>query len=234
MKKIIPLITVLFCLLHSIKAQSVIDACFTSVPYGTSFNGSATLANTTDADMLQWNGSQWLGQWGAANVNAPPPCSGSNQKAVWMGDESSWTTGGEGFAMLLDAPLIAGQTYSFTFTYVSNGLYSNGAFAPYIRTNSIADFASAYQMGQLPAVGYSWTSNTYTFTATAAQNNHTWLIIHSNTGSGMMISFCDAQTYVNAGSDTTICIGDSLLLDGGNGYNTYSWSNGATTQTTWV
>lgn len=36
---------------------------------------------------------------------------------------------------------------------------------------------------------------------------------------------------VKLGDDTSICKGDSILLDAGAGFNNYEWSNGATTQT---
>lgn len=37
--------------------------------------------------------------------------------------------------------------------------------------------------------------------------------------------------FLSLGSDTTICSGDSILLNAGNAFNTFQWSNGSTTQT---
>ena len=36
---------------------------------------------------------------------------------------------------------------------------------------------------------------------------------------------------IDLGNDTTICYGDSILLDAGAGYSAYSWNNGKTTRT---
>ena len=41
----------------------------------------------------------------------------------------------------------------------------------------------------------------------------------------------DAIPTINLGIDTTICIGDSMLLDAGAGFASYLWSNNSTTQT---
>ena len=37
--------------------------------------------------------------------------------------------------------------------------------------------------------------------------------------------------YYNIGADTTVCVNQTVTLDAGNGFNSYLWSNGFTTQT---
>src|SRR6185295_17962691 len=100
MKKII--LSVLTILSLRAYSQVILDSCFQSTPYGTSFLSSSTLGNSPDADLLNWNGSSWLGQWPNANVNLAPPCDEVNARAIWMGDQTYWTTNGEGFAANLD------------------------------------------------------------------------------------------------------------------------------------
>ncbi len=170
-----------------------VDSCFTSASVGTSFNGSNDLGNANgDADLLQWTGSSWTGAWPGANLTIAPPVNAGGCRAIFMGNSVSWTTGGESFGVRLNQPLVTGQTYSFTFTYVSHGLGSDGAFAPYIYTNNGSSMAGVYSMGQLPAVGYTWTTNTFTFIASASQAGHNWIIIGTvpDGSSGIMMGFC--------------------------------------------
>jgi PKD repeat protein len=212
-------------------AQVIIDSCFSSPVIGTSFTSTVDLANAYDADLINWDGSVWQGGFSFANLTVPPPCTGPDQRAVFMGDSIQWTSGGEGIGLRLDVPLVAGQTYSFTFTYVSDGLYSNGSFSPTFLTNNVPLYNGAYLNGYLAPAGTSWTTSTFTFTATAAQNNHNWLLLFSNLGSGLLLNRCSSNLLnVSLGSDTTICTGDSVLIDAGNGFNGYLWSNGDTTR----
>lgn len=169
------------------------DSCFTSANVGTSFSSSGNLGNANgDADLLQWTGSSWNGAWPGANLTIPPPVNAGGCRAIFMGNSVSWTTGGESFGVRLNQALVTGQSYSFNFTYVSHGLGSDGAFAPYIYTNNSSSMAGAYSMSQLNAVGYAWTTNTFTFTASASQAGHNWIIIGTvpDGSSGMLMSFC--------------------------------------------
>jgi PKD repeat protein len=210
-------------------SQAILDSCFQSTNSGVSFSSSSTLANSSDADLVEWNGAAWTGSWPNANVDLPPPCNGINSRAIWMGDQTFWTTGGEGFSAKLSQSLVAGTTYSFTFTYASNGLYSNGNFSPYFKTNSSANYSTANLVGQLPAVGYDWETNTFSFTASSGQNGDDWILVHSNNGSGMVLSWCEQQ--INLGADTVLCLGDTITLSANAGFSSYTWNTGDTTST---
>ncbi len=211
-------------------AQEINDSCFTSVNVGVTFASSPNLANAVDADCLHWDGNVWTGQWPNADVDLAPPCNGVD-RAIWMGDETLWTTGGEGFAAKLSQPLVTGITYSFTFTYVSDGIFSYGNFAPYFKTGNNNNYNAAYSVGSLSAAGFNWETNTFTFTAAAAQNGHKWIFIHSNTGSGMVLNQCDRFSELDLGNDTSICFGASIFLTADSGFSSYSWSSGDTTAT---
>ncbi len=49
--------------------------------------------------------------------------------------------------------------------------------------------------------------------------------------STLLVSPCNLSTTINANGPTVFCPGGSVALDAGSGFNSYLWSNGATTQT---
>ena len=235
MRKIYIIVFFLLVLSRISSAQTLVDSCFMSGTPGTSFASTASLANanSNEADLLQWTGSAWTGGWPGANLTIPPPINTAGCRAIFMGSGSSWTTGGEGFALRFTPALVAGQTYSFRFTYVSHGTGSTGAFAPFIYTNTSGSTTGGFSLGNLPAVGYTWTSNTVTFTATAAQAGHNWFVLFTgSTGSsGMVNSFCCSSAppcSVNLGPDLTLCPGQTAVLNATTTNASYLWQNSST------
>jgi len=180
------------CIYTHLSAQFV-DPCFTSATVGTSFASTTSLGNTTDADLCRWTGSGWTGGFGGANLTIAPRVNLNTCRAIWIGSPTVWTTGGEGFAIRLTTPLVTGVTYTFPVTYVSHGTGSTGSFSPNVRTNSTAAIGGSFILPNMPAVGNTWTTNNLTFTATAAQNGHQWILFGSWTNSsGFINSFCPA------------------------------------------
>ncbi len=231
MRKIYVLLYCVIVLTKLSSALSLVDSCFMSATPGTSFTSSANLSGQ-DSDLLQWTGSAWTGGWPGASLTIPPPINTAGCRAIFIGSGSSWTTGGEGFGLRFTPTLVAGQTYTFRFTYVSHGTGSTGSFAPFIYTNTSGSTAGAFALGSLPAVGYTWTSNTITFTATAAQAGHNWIILHSGSSgsSGMIASFCCTNNpcSVNLGPDLTLCPGQTVVLNATTTNATYLWQNNST------
>jgi Secretion system C-terminal sorting domain len=168
----------------SAMAQPFVDACFTTGTVGPSFASNANIRNA-DADLLNWTGSNWVGGWGGANLTLAPPGSVAGTRAIWSGDGTVWTTGGEGFGLRLVTPIITGTTYTFAFRRVSHGTGQNGNFQPAIYTNTGGTFGTSY--GTIPGVGTAWVNGNISFTATGASSGHTWIYFHNNVGSGMFM-----------------------------------------------
>lgn len=227
-KELFLLIIISFITWNRCAAQGLLDSCFASATPSPTFSGSTLLTDASDADLLEWTGTFWNGAWSNANVTLPPPCSNPPVRAVWIGDQTVWTTGGEAFGLKFSPPLIAGNTYVFYFTYVSIGFGSNGAFSPDISTNNTGGLGGTL-VGNLTPAGYAWETHPFVFTADPAQAGDDYIIIHSNDGSGMVLSLC-AETFTDLGADSlTICYGDSAVLYSGNGFQSYSWNTGDTT-----
>lgn len=230
-------ITLTFCTLPT-RGQQIIDPCFKSVKEIGFFFGSEDIKNTCNcdndylaSDMMIWNGTAWDGVVKYNTIDTPPP-PGCNQRAMWLG-YSGWTRNGEGIALRLDKAIESGKTYTYTFTYVSDGNGRNGNFAPRVYTHSQFDIVGAFRTGNLPGVGYEWGTNSYSFTAQPAQNGHTWLILFAVESSGMILGQCDVQKLFPEenllGDDRLLCMGDSTLLTPPiNSNYTYVWNTGST------
>lgn len=203
------------------KAQRIVDPCFLSIEPPGKFSGSEDVTNACmscsnpyeGADMVEWNGSEWIGALPQADIKISPP-PGCNIRAMWIGYQY-WTSGGEGIGLRLDKPLVAGVEYQFTFTYASAGGTGNGNFSPKIYTNSTTQLRTAFYTGRLPGVNY-WRTNTLVFTAQSEQAGHTWLFLHAYESSGMVLGQCDVNKLeVGApilGEDILTCEDDKINL----------------------
>jgi hypothetical protein len=175
----------LLCMLFPYRthAQPFVDGCFSTPSVGTSFASNANVY-CNNADLLSWNGSAWTGGWGGANINLNPSAA-AGTRAIWAGDGTVWTTGGEGFGLRLSSALVSGTTYTFAFRRASHGTGQNGNFQPAMYSNTSGGFGTL--IGNIPGVGTSWTTTNISFTATGANNGHTWLYFHNSVGSGMFL-----------------------------------------------
>ncbi len=221
---------VLFLSLVSIysglKAQQIVDSCFISVETVGKYTGSDDLQNLcmcsnryASSDLLEWNPDEM--KWDGALVNnptldLPPPTSDACQvRGIWMGSKQ-WTENGEAFGLRLSGPLESGKTYSYNFTYIAEGANDWWGFEPMIYTCKEANLSIATPVARLPySSGYQWLKKKFTFTASAEQNGHTWLIIHSIEGSGIILSNCkNKNPFINPflPVDTVLCSGDRFTL----------------------
>src|SRR5690349_22822357 len=143
-----------------------------------------------------------------------------------------WTENGEAFGLRLDKPLEAGKTHSFDFTYAADGYNSEGPFKPILKTCNIANLFFATPVDTLPPTSSQWTTSISTFTATAQQSGHTWLIIHNTGYSGTILSNCKSKSPIKKlllPKDTVLCSDDKFELHAQTGKNfEYLWSTGST------
>ena len=249
LKTLFLVISFLFCFTH-VNAENktnsfftnplyIVDTCFVGGDLETSFGTYPDIAGL-DADLMEWNGGGWTGSWPNANLSIPP-LNSSTCRAIFLGASSGWTSGGEGFGLRLNVPLVAGQEYQFYFTYVSHGTASTGSFSPTLFTNTVGDnLGFSFEVGQIPAAGTDWETNTITFTASSEQAGHDWVILHSQTttGSGIVAAYCcgeiDSDCAVfstNVNTDDADCLqgGSATASVSGNcSVPTYSWSTGET------
>ncbi|SHG77943.1 gliding motility-associated C-terminal domain-containing protein [Chryseolinea serpens] len=227
---------------QALSAQDIVDPCFSSIEKPGKYETTADIHNICGcptvyiaSDLLEWNGTEWLGALDArVNSNIPPP--GCNVRAFWMGFQY-WTTGGEGVALRLDKPLQNGQTYSYTFTYAKGeSAFSEPGydFGPSIYTDTNEPILQkAFYVGALPPT-VDWTTQTFSFTASPVQAGHTWIILYTLHSSGMVLSNCSSRKdlidkTLLTKRDSTLCQGDSLILSAPNRQlYSYQWSTGET------
>lgn len=234
------LLSLLFTLIiYSSWSQQIIDPCFSSVNELGFFYGSEDVLNICGcndyylaANMMEWNGTEWLGRHENSEVSLPPP-NGCSNRAVWCG-YSSWTPGGEGIALLLDRGLEPGKTYSYRFTYASDGAGKDSNFSPMVYTHNagIPYFSTAFYTGRLPGTD-NWKTDSITFTAQPQQDGHRWIILRAFESSGIILSDCESRSIMTSeslGDDRVICENSEIKLEVTfQKYFQYSWNTGETT-----
>ena len=220
-------------------SQQIVDPCFASIGPLSKFDDSEDIVNLCKcnnrrdaANLIEWDGTQWLGTLESSNISRPPP-EGCNVRALWIGYEG-WTGGGEAFGLRLDHPLEPGKSYTFSFTYAKDGRASSSVwgFSPIVYTDHAnPSLYTAYKVGSLPAT-VDWSTQSITFTASSAQREHIWLILHAVESSGTILSNCLINNPIQNKSltqDTTLCFGISFELKAiENRRYSYLWSTGET------
>ncbi|WP_055444144.1 gliding motility-associated C-terminal domain-containing protein [Lacinutrix himadriensis] len=216
------IIVLLFLIFNNtLYSQNIVDDCFntvTSVASG-DFNSSSDLANIFSSDVIEWDGNNWIGGYPATNITIPPPSNQISCRAIFLGNGTTWTAGGESVGLRLDGPLVEGTTYTFDITYISHGFGSNGVFEPSFYTNSSATLSSATLVGTLMPVGFVWETNSFSFVASSSQDGDTWVILKTESSgtSGLINSFCQncninvPNCNVSVNSET-ICEGSSATI----------------------
>lgn len=231
----------LFLVSSSIKAQKILDPCFLSIKKPGYFYGTDSVFNLCQcgnyykaSNMLEWDGDEWLGRLELAEVDLPPPGDGCNIRAMWMG-YPEWTMSGEAFGLKLDKGMETGKSYTYTFTYASDGKGGNGHFAPkvYVYHGSYPNLSDSYSIWRLPEAGYSWTTNSITIVGGVGIFDANWIILRADVSSGLVLSGCSVENAIAKidAPEGTLCKGDAVTLHAvaGTKYQ-YLWSTGETSQ----
>lgn len=240
---------ILCLVITALSAQKIADPCFQSIPENGWFYGSDdiknfcchnSLGNGFGSDLIEWNGTEWLGSKPYSDITITPPPGSCSNRAIWSGSPG-WTYGGEGVALRLDQPLKAGQVYSFTFTYASDGKDSDGNYSPKLYTIVEASGNKSWQqvsslIGQLPSTkGRGWVTNTMSFTAKPEQQDHSWIVLHAFESSGLLLADCFSsikEVDFMLGDDQVVCENTEVQLSlSGNDYTSFLWSTGSTEPT---
>lgn len=236
---------ILCLVVTALSAQKLADPCFESIPENGWFYGSDDIKNFCchneigngfGSDLIEWNGTEWLGSKPYSDITLPPPSGSCTNRAIWSG-APGWTYGGEGVALRLDRPLKAGLVYSFTFTYASGGKDSNGNYSPKMYTilntsNDKGWLNISFLVGQLPSTnGRNWVTNTISFTAKPEQQDHTWIVLHAFESAGLLLADClSSIEEIDSilGDDQVVCENTEVQLNlPTNKHMSFVWNTGS-------
>lgn len=182
------------------------------------FQSSESVVNVKSADILEWDGQEWIGGFDSNEVTIEPQENVIGCRVVFLGDAQLWTWEGEAFALKLTSILEQGVKYSFDFAYVSHGKLSNGDFVPIVYGNSIPSLEDAIYIDSLPSAGYDWVQNRLSFVCTSELAGAEWMIIYNgiNGTTGLISAFCpECQTCdepLDLGEDLELCLGSDTIL----------------------
>ncbi len=219
------------------KAQLFSDGCLNTVAIAENegFLSTEFVYNVHSSDVLEWNGTEWVGGFDSKQVSILPAEDIPGCRAVFLGSGILWTTYGESIGIKLTEPMIQGQTYTFLLNYVSHGKYSNGDFVPKVYSNSVPELEDALLIDSLPSAGFEWVQNSVSFVCDANHAGNEWIVLHNGlTGStGLISSFCPScltcSTPLDLGENFDLCIqGDSILEVPYNDAVSYEWQDGST------
>ncbi|WNJ18161.1 M43 family zinc metalloprotease [Pontibacter sp. G13] len=85
--------------------------------------------------------------------------------------------------------------------------------------------------------GYDWSTSANDSSITIWQPGTYWVTVKdacNQTATDTIVVDLDNSLMVSLGSDTTICTGDSILLEAGTGFSSYYWQNGSSAPQQWI
>ena len=157
---------------------------------------------------------------------------GSAQNGNWYVALTGFGT--DMFAMELSTPLVIGASYTISFWDRSDVGFTPTAILVGVSNSSTAFGTTVYTAPVAPTVNV-WTQRTFTFVATTASQ---YITVQQSAGSTGNWAHVDNFVFENCiltpdlGPDTTLCNGQSFLLDATHGAGaTYLWHDNSTNPT---
>ena len=130
----------------------------------------------------------------------------------------------------LSAPLVSGSSYSITFWDKKFAGHPTIPFDIGLSTSATSLGTTIYTTPS-PAINGTWTQRTFAF---VAPNNGQYISVNIPSLANNYVqvdNFSIIPLGVSLGNDTTICLGDSLVLGPPASNATYLWQNGSTDST---
>jgi large repetitive protein len=169
-------------------------------------------------------------------------------------DSYNWSTG----ATTQSITVYASGTFTVTATYANGCSSTSSSTTVIVNNNPVPDMSgpnsvcsgttgSTYTVNFNPSNTYNWTvtgngvltsgQGTGTITVDFDSSGSATVIVSENSAAGC-VGIDSINVTISSGlnpvisvtGDTVFCQGDSVLLDAGSGYTTYTWSNGNTSQ----
>ncbi len=199
----------------TVNANPVVDAgANQSICFGATTTITATQTTSNPGPVYTWNNGLGIG----ASQSVSP--AGSTTYEVTLTDTNG-CTGTDSVAVNVSNPIALNITGNAS-----------------ICINSSATL-NAIAAGGTGALSYSWTGgfNTPSITVTPLVTTTYTVTVTDQFGCTAQDTFqviVSTQLFPQITSNTgqfAYCVGDSIILDAGIGFNTYTWSNGPTTQT---
>jgi PKD repeat protein len=132
--------------------------------------------------------------------------------------------------------LVPKKAIAAAFNYTPSGSGSCGPFSVDVTENAVLCTGSVASHNWNFGDGTIITGYNQTYTHTySVPGTYTIRLIATSTGGvndtvSHNVTYTGSVLSVNLGNDTTICAGNSVIMNAGNAGSTYLWSNGATTQ----
>lgn len=165
---------------------------------------------------------------GNIDIIASSDYCGGPQNGNWF---VALTSGGsDAFSLTLSSPLVAGNSYTLSFYDRSCSPYAPGSAVQIGVSNANNNFGTLVYTAPPPNYDAGWSPRTCTFTAPI---NGLYITVQCDGEfSGGPWTQVDNFTFecalnLNLGNDTTLCQGQSIVLNGGTAAS-YLWSNGST------
>jgi len=210
-----------------------------SVGYSQTFVNGDFENNTAVVDQINlsniaynsfMSSSLGFGSFGNLDIITSAVYSGGPQSGNWF---VALTGGGtDQLSLQLSSPLVQGNSYTITFFDKSDYTFISFPVEIGLSTTN-SNFGILVYTTPSAAINSIWTQRTFTF---VAPNNGQYITVSQQGVLGNWVnidnfSFDSCSVNLNLGNDTTLCQGDTLILDATTPGANYLWQNNSTNPT---